>query len=227
MGGEMERSYTAYGRRHLGRARRVRLGGRPISLDGGELEPGKKSAWILVSEPPAGALVRLDPSSLKIEARFGFPSPQRVAVGAGAAWVAAADAVSRIDTKRNLVTASVSLGFEPTALVVDAEGVWAGGDGLVARIDPRTTEPLGVIELPSRPLANLALGAEALWASVGSELHRIDTRTNDVTGSVDVSDGKEDEIQDIAVRAGLVRVAVHSRAEPHRESYLALIDDHP
>jgi exodeoxyribonuclease III len=81
-------------------------------------------------------LVRLEPGSLRVITRVSLPSPRRVAVAEDAAWVAAADVLVKIDVTRNVVAASVPLGFEPAAVAVDDEGVWTAGARRVARVDP-------------------------------------------------------------------------------------------
>ena len=110
----------------------------------------------------------------------------RLAVGAGAVWVADPDAgtVSRIDPGTNTVTARLEVGTKPHSVIVAAGAVWVTieEDGVVVRIDP-ATRAMTRIHVRGSPTF-LAYGAGTLWVTdtAASNLVRIDTMSNTVVG---------------------------------------------
>jgi branched-chain amino acid transport system substrate-binding protein len=118
----------------------------------------------------------------------------QLAVGAGAVWAINPDrTVSRInpDTGRREAIVRVAAG---SAIAAGKEGVWvlSGNEPHVLRIDPRTNEVGGRIELPaSDPLTGLAVGADAVWATDLGEgqLWRIEPGPDPIARSIDIGFG--------------------------------------
>jgi DNA-binding beta-propeller fold protein YncE len=128
------------------------------------------------------------------------------------------DHLYRIDPKTNAVTGSVEVGYLPTALAADADGVWVANrracdeitdcadsehpgtvdlpgpptQSCVTRIDPQTLQVVSVVEL--RSPVEVALGAGAVWvidrpAPGKSSLVRIDPSTNAIVARVPLNGG--------------------------------------
>ena len=161
-------------------------GGGPLVFDAGSLWVG---AW------RDGQVVRVDPRSSRVVARFpaGGPNPAGLAVGAGTIWVTHPDTdeVVRLDPGTGRVVARIQLGrlpfqvapgddrFRPSLVAVGAGAGWVGtGRGAVARIDLASNRVVAVIKLPASP-AGLAVAGDSVWVAVGGDgVARIEAATN-------------------------------------------------
>lgn len=169
------------------------IGGSPVSVAAGGVEPGQGvGVWVIVADRRRGAsrsggkLLRLDPSTLKIEAVFEMPHPRRVAIGAGAVWAIAADLLIKVDVERNVIERTIPLGFEATAITVCSDTVWVGGENKVARIDALTSHVEGQIWTPHLFCNSLASSNDSLWVAGSDEVHRVNMKTHDIEDSLKV-----------------------------------------
>jgi outer membrane protein assembly factor BamB len=162
-------------------------GGGPLVFDAGSLWVG---AW------RDGQVVRVDPRSNRVVARFpaGGPNPAGLAVGAGTIWVTHPDTdeVVRLDPGTGRVVARIKLGqlpfqvapgdrrFRPSLVAVGAGAGWVGtGRGVVARIDLASDRVVAVIKLSPRLPAGLAVAGDSVWVAVGGDgVARIEAATN-------------------------------------------------
>jgi hypothetical protein len=217
-----------YDKPTLGSVKGGWIGARPLSVAADALSPGTEAAvWVVVPAPwpqqrgRGGELLRLDPNTLRIVAAISMPKPRRVAVGAGAVWVAAADLLVKVDVSRNVVAQTIPLGFEARGLVVGDDTVWVGGEKGVTRVDAVTCHVEGQIDTPTLFCDRLALSGNDLWVASLDTVHRINTRTHDLVGSVDVSPGVRARIRDIAADEAKVYVAV---CNVMNRSFISVID---
>ena len=81
--------------------------------------------WVIVTLG-AGHIWRVDPASLTvIGSTTSSRLPAVLAIGGGAAWVAALNGiVQRIDLRTGDVVRTVSVGLQPQAIAADKNGVW-------------------------------------------------------------------------------------------------------
>jgi hypothetical protein len=169
---------------------------------------------------PAEALPAVRGVQAKIPLKAGA-----LATGGGAVWALSAidndyhlDHLYRVDPKTNSITGSVDVGYLPTALAADAEGVWIANrracdeiadcadsehpgstdlpgppaQSCVTRIDPQTLKVVSIVELRS-PQA-VALGAGAVWvvdkpATGKASLVRIDPSNNSIVATIPLVGG--------------------------------------
>jgi outer membrane protein assembly factor BamB len=162
-------------------------GGGPLVFDAGSLWVG---GW------RDGQVVRVDPRSNRVVARFpaGGPNPAGLAVGAGTIWVAHPDTdeVVRLDPGTSRVVARIQLDplpfqvgagdrrFLPSLVAVGAGAGWvATGRGAVARIDLASNRVVAVIKLSPRLPAGLAVAGGSVWVAAGGDgVARIEAATN-------------------------------------------------
>jgi streptogramin lyase len=162
-------------------------GGGPLVFDAGSLWVG---AW------RDGQVVRVDPRSNRVVARFpaGGPNPAALAVGAGTIWVVHPDTdeVVRLDPGTGRVVARIKLGplpfqvvagdrrFLPSLVAVGAGAGWvASGRGAVARIDLASNRVVAVIKLPPGSPAGIAVAGGSVWVAGGGDgVARIEAATN-------------------------------------------------
>jgi virginiamycin B lyase len=168
-------------------------GGGPLVFAAGGLWVG---AW------RDGQVVRVDPRSNRVVARFpaGGPNPAGLAVGAGTIWVAHPDTdeVVRLDPGTGRVVARIRLGrlpfqvapgdrrFLPSLVAVGAGAGWvATGRGAVARVDLASNRVVAVITLlPERP-AGIAVAGGSVWVAAGGDgVARIEAATNRLLGTI-------------------------------------------
>jgi glutamine cyclotransferase len=171
-----------------------------VGHGGGPLVVGAGSLW--VGGWRDGQVVRVDPRTNRVVARFpaGGPRPAGLAVGAGTIWVAHPDTdeVVRLDPTTGRVVARIQLAplpfpvgagdrrFLPSLVAVGAGAGWVGsGRGVVARIDLASNRVVAVITLvPARPAA-IAVAGRSVWVAVGGAgLARIEAATNRLVGTV-------------------------------------------
>jgi hypothetical protein len=217
-----------YGKPTLGSVKGGWIGARPLAVAAGALSPGTEAGvWVVVpaawpqQRGRGGELLRLDPDTLRIVAAISIPKPRRVAVGAGAVWVAAADLLVKVDVSRNVVAQTIPLGFEARGLAVGDDTVWVGGERGVARVDAVTCHVEGLIDTPTLFSDRLALSGNDLWVASLQTIHRINTRTHDVISSVDTSKGVRARIRDITADEAKVYVAV---CNVMGRSFISVID---
>jgi hypothetical protein len=154
----------------------ARAGGVPVQL--------ALSGHRLWTVSDAG-VIELDARNGRVLARpqVGASYPLRVAIGAGAAWVAAvengyaAGALTRIDLSNGRVTTRLREPRGPVFEVAAGGGsVWAltgpTRAASVLRVEPRTGRRIGVVRGPTRP-SWIAAGRSGLWivGADGSFLH--------------------------------------------------------
>jgi glutamine cyclotransferase len=183
-----------------------------VGHDGGPLMFGAGSLWVGAWRDRE--VVRIDPRSSRVVARFpaGGPGPAGLAVDAATIWVAHPDAdeVVRLDRGTGRVVARIKLGllpsqlapgdrrFLPSLVAVGAGAAWVTGRGAVARIDAASNRVVAVVELPAEGPTGIAVAGRIVWVAQGSHgVARIDAATNrllrtvrpDIRADQVVSDG--------------------------------------
>jgi virginiamycin B lyase len=171
-----------------------------VGHGGGPLVFGAGSLWVGAWRDRQ--VVRVDPRSNRVVARFPArgPNPAGLAVGAGTIWVVHPDTdeVLRLDPGTGRVVARIKLDplpfqvapgdrrFLPSLVAVGAGAGWvATGRGAVARIDLASNRVVAVITLlPARP-ADIAVAGGSVWvAASGDGLARIEAATNRLLGTI-------------------------------------------
>ena len=133
----------------------------------------------------------------------GYP---RIAVGAGAVWVANPGAsVSRIDAGTGRLVETIETGFPQSTIAAGPEGVWFlswDSPRAIRRIDPRTNRVAETIPVNSDFLSGIAVGAGAVWATSpqDGQLWRIEPGTRPRAQTINVGVG----VNFVAVGAGAV-----------------------
>jgi hypothetical protein len=168
-------------------------GGGPLVFAAGSLGVG---AW------RHGQVVRVDPGSNRVVARFpaGGPNPAGLAVGAGTIWVVHPDTdeVVRLDPGSGRVVARIKLDplafqvepgdrrFLPSLVAVGAGAGWvATGRGAVARIDLASNRVVAVIKLPPESPSGIAVAGGSVWVAAGGDgVARIEAATNRLLGMI-------------------------------------------
>jgi hypothetical protein len=145
----------------------------------------------------------LPPATVPPIVRVDVPgTPARMAVGAGALWVAEPygdpGRVLRVNRATNRVVAKIPLERAPSDIAAGADAIWVtgtdvrGGDVLY-RIDASTDRVVATIALPGRFAGPLALGDESVWVVVTDRrrtlltLVRVDPATSAVASAVPVA----------------------------------------
>lgn len=169
----------------------VSLGTSPSSIAIGE-----GSVWVLDADDKT--VSRIDPSTREVVRTFSTSStPTDIAAGAGALWIGNAgrggvlpESVSRIEPESGDIIETIELAETPGGhiyglfagpsgrrLAVSPAAVWAiGGDGSVARIDPRSNRVVARIE--GVEAFNVAVGEGRVWVSEAEHLVEIDPARN-------------------------------------------------
>ncbi len=139
-----------------------------IELDDGvqDLAVGYGSVWVVGRNQPR--VTRIDQETGK-RTRYALGGePQRIAVGAGAAWVSNDEGlVSRIDVESGNVQ-RIGVGREPRGIAVNDDAVWVACslDGTLTRLDPKTGEVVGrPVKVGANPSAVAVFGTTA-WVSL-------------------------------------------------------------
>lgn len=122
--------------------------------------------------PPSRLLLKLDPVNLAVIQRFQLPAaPTLVTVAGGTVWVAAADALMRIDPNDGRVLATVELGFQPVSVAGSPDGTTiyvlgdtVGDDFVLLDADAATGTTLGRAQGPLATYGPLAVTAAGVWA---------------------------------------------------------------
>ena len=196
----------------------VELGTSPSSVAIGE-----GSVWVLDADDKT--VSQIDPDTREVVRTFSTSStPTDIAAGAGGLWVGNTsesgdvfpESVSRIDPDSGVVVATVELARTPRGgvygrfagpsgrrLAVSPEAVWAiGGDGTIARIDPRSNSVVARID--DVEALNVGAGEGKVWVSEAEHLVEIDPSDNTVARRIPID---FDPAGSLAIGAGAVWVA--------------------
>ncbi len=169
----------------------------PVSSRIAELAEGNGSIW---GSMPTEAIVQV------IDAHTNQPtrtiaagtSPDSVAVGDGAVWVAdristGPGTVTRVDLEGHVV-ATITVGAAPEQVALGAGSVWVAnsGDGTVSRIDPATNKVVATIHVGTNPKW-VVVGFGSVWVTDPgtNTLYRLDPGSGKITGKVAVGGGAE------------------------------------
>lgn len=173
-----------------------------------------QAVWILTRDKPLdptkatpysyGALLRLDPSSGRIQARIRLAGYMRgVTAFAGSVWLAAARPLSgtqsegvviRFDPSTGRAVAVVRTGTWPAALAGGDGGIWAVNSapffkrGSLVRIDTATNRVDGrPVRLGPAP-SGVAVGAGSVWVgdAIEGTVRRVDPARRRVTATIRV-----------------------------------------
>ncbi len=149
----------------------------PCKSEPSSIAVGLGSVWVV--ERGTSAVMRLDPTTGRVQARFGFPvTPQQVWVGNGAVWVnlhpstrsTPAGLVQLSTGSRIRVLHSFSLDYA-NDLAFAPGTVWVNEGRTIARIDLDSGKVSDVIADPYR--ANgMAWGGGTLWLRESSSLEQ-------------------------------------------------------
>jgi streptogramin lyase len=145
-----------------------------VGHDGGPLRFGAGSLWVGAWRDQE--VVRIDPRSNRVTARFpaGGPNPAGLAVDAATIWVVHPDTdeVVRLDPRTGRVVARIRLGplpfqfapgdrrFLPSLVAVGAGAGWVGTSrGAVARIDAASNRVVALVKLGRQGAGGIAVGS--------------------------------------------------------------------
>jgi serine/threonine-protein kinase len=170
------------------------------------------------------SLVRIDPATDGPVAAISVGAPTiglvSLTAGGGAAWLASpyGGTVSRIDTRTNEVTRTVSVPGSPTDVSVGAGGVWVvgyeRGTSLLTRIDPAAGVVRRTFELPDGDPVGVAARGDSLWVAArslsGSAVLRVRPAGGDVAATIPI----EGSVFGLAVGDGDVWAAAGRNQEP-------------
>jgi DNA-binding beta-propeller fold protein YncE len=98
---------------------------------------GAGSVWL--ADPLAGVVLRVDPHSLRVQARIATGAITALAFGSGGVWAVGKPGILRIDPASSRVAAMLPAAeVEGVLMVATGAGwVWAGSAELVTRLDPK------------------------------------------------------------------------------------------
>ena len=171
-----------------------------VNHGGGPLMFGAGSLWVGAWRDRE--VVRIDPRSNRVAARFpaGGPNPAGLAVDAATIWVVHPDTdeVVRLDPRTGRVVVRIRLDplpfefapgdrrFLPSLVAVGAGAGWVGTSrGAVARIDAASNRVVAVIKLARQGAEGIAVAGRIVGVAEGSHgLARIDAATNRLLGTV-------------------------------------------
>jgi DNA-binding SARP family transcriptional activator/ABC-type transport system substrate-binding protein len=167
------------------------------------------SIWL--AEPSAGAVMRVDLASRRVEETVPLEgSPSALAVGGGSVWAATVpgETVDRIDQATERITDHIPLPRDARveALAYGFGRLWVADphDQELLAYDPATDRPARTFGLDVQPSA-LAAGAGAVWVAdyEHARVEEVDPRSGADLGTIQVGDGPAA----IAVGDGAVWVA--------------------
>jgi virginiamycin B lyase len=165
-----------------------------VGHGGGPLMFGAGSLWVGAWRDRE--VVRIDPRSNRVAARFpaGGPNPVGLAVDAGTIWVVHRDTdeVVRLDPRTGQVEARIRLGplpfqvapgdrrFLPSLVAVGAGAGWVVSDrGAVARIDAASNRVVAMVKLGRQGAGGIAVAGRIVWIAQGGHgMARIDAASN-------------------------------------------------
>ena len=167
-----------------------------VGHGGGPLMFGAGSLWVGAWRDRE--VIRIDPRSNRVAARFpaGGPNPAGLAVDAATIWVVHPDTdeVVRLDPRTGRVVVRIRLDplpfefapgdrhFVPSLVAVGAGAGWVGTSrGAVARIDAASNRVVAVIKLARQGAEGIAVAGRIVWVAEGSHgLARIDAASGRV-----------------------------------------------
>ena len=168
--------------------------------------------WVVNSNDGAGTISRIDADARQRVSTFSVGgTPRNILAAFGSLWVGTTEGrVFRVDPSTDLVERSWTLpnAGESTAFAVDVgpgwlaegpNGVWAGSNRALSRIDPESSR---LIPRESSTWGPMAYGFGSLWV-LGEELERVSAATGETVGTVDLVGGRVD----IATGFGSVWIA--------------------
>jgi YVTN family beta-propeller protein len=126
---------------------------------------------VWIADGGGNQVIQLNPRTTGEVGTIGVGrSPQAIAFGDNAAWVAEETDVTRIDADSHS-TFTIPVGDGPAAVAVGAEAVWVANavNGTILRIDPSTYDIVATIRVGNRPAA-ITVGATAVWVAVQAPL---------------------------------------------------------
>jgi YVTN family beta-propeller protein len=159
---------------------------------------------VVVSHARRSSLPALPANSIGVLSRDGSlhdavevgQSPEGVAYGAGALWVANAadDTVSRVDPSSHAVVQTIPVGGSPVAVAVSGQDVWVAnsGDATVTLINAPANRVVQTAKVGSLPAAIVA-GDSGVWvANSGDDtVQRIDPRSVKAGAAIPVGEGPD------------------------------------
>jgi streptogramin lyase len=166
----------------------------PVGVEPWYILASDTAVWL--SDWRTNTVVRVDPRTDQVVATIsGLPAGTTgLALSPGALWVASSrdGMLTRIDTTRNVVVASLRTDPTPVPVVYAYGSVWvrnefAEGTGSVQRIDPATAQI--VSSVPVTPVAGrdgldgMAVLDGGVWVA-GLQLEKIDPSTNRVVRKI-------------------------------------------
>jgi DNA-binding beta-propeller fold protein YncE len=177
-------------------SRQGKLAEVPMAHPCGAMAIAHGGLW--VADCKDNTLNRIDIRTARITATIGtgIANPKgelNVAYGAGSIWVASdtKGVISRVDPKKNVVTAKVSVDPDTFYLAFGLGSLWAvsATQQSLQRVDPRTNTVTNKTALGREP-GFLVAGEGAVWVQEQGDgtVARIDAKTGEVTGRVKVGD---------------------------------------
>ena len=133
----------------------------------GAIAFGAGSLWVsdygLFKSPIlSDGIVRIDPSSGRVTARFAVWRPGPLVFGDGALWVGRDGAVLRVDPTSDGVSASIALTGRISSIAFGGGYVWARTDSTLWELDPNTTRVVRGFPVPAGP-GQIAWAAGSVW----------------------------------------------------------------
>jgi streptogramin lyase len=141
------------------------------------------------SHPAGGSLLRIDPATNKVAAKFDVGrAPSGIAIGEGSVWVTDSGdhTVRRLDPATGEVEAAISVPQQPTSIAIGGgvPGVWVTGVDQVWRIDPRANKA-SLSKDVAEPIGAVSTGIGSVWVSVlWSGIDAIDPTTRHLKRNV-------------------------------------------
>lgn len=201
----------------------------------GDVELAAGSLWVGHCQGDfEGALVRVDPQTHAVLARFAGLATCAVAYGADSIWAfdRKRNQVLRIDPAANAVVASIPV-ERPLRMTFGFGSVWiAREDGSVSRVDPATNTVTATIPVGGPEAfigGDLVAGEGSIWMPTVRYLYRIDPATNAAT-PIDVGIERSAGLwgAGVAVAPGVVWVktstSTFARLDPATNSVVERLD---
>jgi DNA-binding SARP family transcriptional activator/ABC-type oligopeptide transport system substrate-binding subunit len=139
-------------------------------------------------------ILRVDPSSGRVQARVAVWRPGPLAFGARALWVGRDGAVLRVDPSSDQVTASIALTGDVSSVAIGGGSVWARTDATLWQLDPNESRIVRGIPVP-HGAGQIAWADGSVWLA--------DTDSNRLL-SIDPSSGAS---RSVAASAGPIALA--------------------
>jgi YVTN family beta-propeller protein len=181
----------------------------PIELSTGtkDLAVGEGAVWVTNANERTITRIDLVTGTINSVELRGIGTPDGVAAGEGALWVAGSQGIAKVDPRSLDEIETWPLRFPANKVAVGEGAIWVThlADDHVSKID-ETTGPSTYIPVGNGPL-DVAVGGGAIWVtnSLEGSVSRIDPKTNEV---VEIPVGSSPE--GVAFGDGSVWVAVHT-----------------